>query len=202
MNSPTYLTDLTNLDLRRTRNDTLIKVQRDKRWPFPPLAAHCKCPVVWLTTKALPFGKVSSRLCLSKVSPDPWLVTLKLVSLRWHTASPRSNNGSRITARIRTSHGALISRNYLDENRDFPSCATQLRPSPPGRSRDREHFQKTREHPSQLRRNIALTSCAREATRKQRCRSVTDPVFASRIVTSTSTRDDLIHQQTDIEGKT
>lgn len=119
--------------------------------------ARFEHPAVWLTTKALPFGKVSSRLRLDEISPDLWPAALKSVSLRWHTASPRSNNGSRITARIRTGHGALISRNYPGENRDFLSRAAQPRASPPGRSRNGEHFQKTREHPLRLHRNIALT---------------------------------------------
>lgn len=67
---------------------------------------------IWLTTKALPFGKASSRLRLGKVSPDLWPAALKSASLRWHTVSRRSDNESGISARIRTSHGALISRNY------------------------------------------------------------------------------------------
>lgn len=163
-----------------------------------PLLPHI-APAVWLTTKALPFGKVSSRLRLSKVSPDLWPAALKSVSLRWHIASPRSNNGSRITARIRTGHGTLISRNYPGENRDFPSCVARPRASPPGRSWDREHFQKTREHPSRLRRNIALTSRAhrkRLAAGRRR-----DGVARSLILCLhcelSSRRNDLI-QQTDI----
>lgn len=39
MRSPTHLTDLTDLDLRRANGDTLIKVQRNKRWPLPPAPA-------------------------------------------------------------------------------------------------------------------------------------------------------------------
>lgn len=45
MRSPTHLTDLTDLDLRRANDDTLIKVQRNKRWPLsspsPPSATLC-----------------------------------------------------------------------------------------------------------------------------------------------------------------
>lgn len=76
---------------------------------------------------------MSSRLRLSKVSPDLWPAALKSVSLRWHTVSPRSNNGSRITVRIRTGHGALISRNYPGENRDSSPLASRgLGPALPG----------------------------------------------------------------------
>lgn len=152
---------------------------------------HPPSPIaVWLTTKALPFGKASSRLRLSKVSPDLWPAALKSVSLRWHTVSPRSNNGFRITARIRTGHGALISRNYPGENRRFPLLRRVASgPALPGGHGTESIFRK----PGYILRGyveILHSHCAHTARRLAagyRRDGVADPVFAPRILTSIST---------------
>lgn len=169
--------------------------------PFLPLSPLChplrEHPAVWLTTKALPFGKVSSRLRLGKISPDLWPATLKSVSLRWHTASPRSNNGSRITARIRTGHGALISRNYPDENRD-PSLAypaSRPRPALPGGHGTVSIFRKPR---NILRGYVEIlhSHCAHTGSYSPRDSLQVACVCAANC--HGSTRDNLIHRRTDI----
>lgn len=155
--------------------------------PSPPPAVRCEHPNVWLTTKALPFGKVSSRLRLRKVSPDLWSAALKLVSLRWHTASPRSNNGSRITVKIRTGHEALISRNYPRENRDSLSLAARgLGPALPGGHGTESIFRKPgnilRGYVKILHSHSAHTSSGLATGRRRSL--VAESVFALWIVTS------------------